>query len=298
MLKHLKFPALVTLTLSAGMAFAAPASKPQDKPAAAQQATPPETPAEKQIRAWHILTDGVQDAKHPDMRTQALSALSDLGSNPKANELIAAAMKDPDLDVRSAAALAAGKTKSRTLVPPLRKLLDDQEPQVVFTAASVLWKEFHDHSGEDILDAIVSGKRKANPTLIHGAQHQASKTLHNPAALAKLGVENGAGFFLGPFGFSITAIEYMRKNGTDTARVTALELLAEDKSQNTRDDLMDALTDKDIGVRAAAARLLGKFHEHRYATAIAPLLDDEKLPVRLTAAAGYINCNAAGGAKK
>ncbi len=249
-----------------------------------------ETPAETLNRCWQVLTDNVEDAKHFEARTQALSALGNLGSNPRANHLIAEAMKDPNLDVRTAAILAAGNTKSRALVPPMTKLLDDPEPQVVFAAATTLWRQFRDKSGEDILADIAAGERKANPNLIHGAAHDMSRTLHSPSAMEKLGITTGAGLVLGPFGFSVTAIEYARKNGSDSARIQAINLLAEERTEGVREEMKSALDDKDPGVRATAVKVLGSFHRSQDAIAIAELLDDSKLPVRLAAAAAYIDC--------
>ena len=93
---------------------------------------------------------------------------------------------------------------------------------------------------------------------------------------------------LGPFGFGITAIEYMRKNGGDDARVSAIEQLSEEKTEPIRKELIDALTDKDPAVRAAAANALGSYREKTVPTALLPVFDDAKAPVRLTAAAAYI----------
>ena len=253
--------------------------------------TSAETPAETTKRCWQLLTGSVQDARHTETRTQALDALSSLGGMARADELIAAAMKDPNLDVRTAAVLAAGKSRSRSLVAPLRKLLDDAEPQVVFSAATTLWKQFADKSGADILAAIAAGGRKANPTLIHGARNDINRTLHSPGALEKIGIQAGAGMVLGPFGFAMDAVEYARKNGGgDSARVEAIDLLAEDKSGAIHDQMKSALDDNDAGVRAAATRALGSYHRREDAGAIAVLLDDAKRPVRLAAAAAYIDC--------
>jgi hypothetical protein len=249
-----------------------------------------ETPAETTKRCWQSLTDSVKDAKHTETRTQALNALSSLGWSARADGLIAAAMKDPNLDVRTAAILAAGKAKSHSLIEPVKKLLDDTEPQVVFAAATTLWKQFADKSGEDILAAIAAGDRKANPSLIHGAEHDISRTIHSPSALEKIGIVTGAGLVLGPFGFSVSAVEYARKNGGDSARIQAIDLLAEDKTEGVRDQMKSALDDKDPGVRAAAVKVLGNFHRPQDSKAIATLQDDSKLPVRLAAAAAYIDC--------
>ena len=251
-------------------------------------AKPPE-PSEILQRSWQLLTDNVRDAKHFESRTQALNALSSLGSNSRAVAMIAAAMKDTNVDVRSAAVVAAGKANSRALIEPVKKLLDDPEPQVVFIAATTLWKEFRDRSGEDILAAVVAGERSANPKLIHGAKNDMSRTMHSPSALKKIGITTAAGMLLGPFGFSLAAVEYMRKNGADTARVKAIELLEDEKTEDVRAEMRNALDDKDPGVRAAAVKVLGDFHRQQDSRVIAPLLDDTKLPVRLAAAAAYIN---------
>lgn len=262
---------------------AKPAAKPQDEDA-------PKTPAQLLEQSWKTLTDNVQNGKQLEYKTQALDALSSLGSNARANQLIAAAMKDPNLDLRTAAVLAAGKTKSRALVAPIKALLNDPEPQVVFTAATTLWKQFQDKSGEDILEAVAAGDRKANPSVFNGAKHDMSRTMHSRAALEKIGLETGASLALGPFGFSVAAVEYARKNGADTARVQSVDLLAEVRTQAVHDEMKSAIGDKDPGVRAAALKALGGFHRSADAKAIEPLFDDSKLPVRLAASAAYINC--------
>jgi hypothetical protein len=135
---------LLAISLCAGNALAQENPPPaaagngsQSVPASAASTvaqTAAETPAETLKRSWQSLTDSVQDAKHTETRTQALDALSSLGWSRRADGLIAAAMKDPNLDVRTAAILAAGKTKSHSLIEPVRKLLDDAEPEVVLAA--------------------------------------------------------------------------------------------------------------------------------------------------------------------
>ena len=255
-------------------------------------------PSETFQRSWQLLTDSVQDAKHFETRTQALNALSSLGTDSRAVAMIAGAMNDSNLDVRSAAVVAAGKARSRSLIEPVKILMNDPEPQVVFVAATTLWGEFKDKSGEDILAAIAAGDRSANPKLIHGARHDMARTIHSPAALEKIGITTAAGFLLGPFGFSVAAVEYMRKNGADTARVRAIELLEDEKTEEVRAAMQNALSDKDPGVRAAAVKVLGDFHRKQDSAIIATLLDDSKLPVRLAAAAAYIDSRSRTQAKK
>ena len=256
----------------------------EDQPAAPLPANA--TPEERDRAAWTKLTDALGDAKHPQTRIQALAALGMLRS-PRSEKMITAAMKDPDLDVRVAAALAAAQSKDRNLTTPLRDLLDDKEPQVVFTAAIQLWK-MGDKSGEDILMAVVEGDRRSGPTLIHGTEHDINKDLHDPALMAKMGALQGASILLGPFGFGITAYEYMHKNGGNLARVSAIEQIAQERTEPIHQDLVAALGDKDPTVRAAAAKALVDYHDKATSLAVYALLADSKQPVRLTAAAAYL----------
>jgi len=259
--------------------------------------TPTRTPAQSTVAenldtAWSLLTSALADTKHTDRRIQALAAIGTLGASPRAYKMIVDALGDPDLDVRTAAILAAGQSRNRNLTTPLRRMLDDKEPQVVFSAATTLWK-MGDHSGEDILMAVVDGERKPGATLVNGAMHTANEDLHNPSTLAKIGALQGASMLLGPFGFGITAYEYIKKNGGESARVLALEQIAQERTEPIHKELVSALGDKDPTVRAAAAKALGAYHDKPTAAAIANLFDDPKLPVRLTAAAAYLCANKA-----
>ena len=244
------------------------------------------TPGQRIDRAWAMLTDAATDAKRPQTRIQALAALGMLRT-PHSAKLIASGMQDLDLDVRTAAALAAGQSGDRNLTTPLRNLLDDPEPQVVFTAALTLWK-MNDRSGEDVLIAIADGERSANPTMMHGTKHKIDSQLHDPGKLAKLGAMQGATMLLGPFGFGIAAFNFMHQSGGDLARATAIETIAADHTPPVHQELLAALSDKDPAVRAAAAKGLVDYRDPGTSTAIYGLFVDAKNPVRLTAAAAYL----------
>ncbi len=238
--------------------------------------------------AWSMLTTATHKAVVT--RISAMAALGTMGSDARAAKMIREGMDDPDLEVRTAAILAAGQTKNRALVPALRERLKDSEPQAVFTAAATLWK-MGDRSGEDVLKAVADGDRKATPGLMHGAKNDIDKELHDPRALATMGATEGAALLLGPFGFGIRAVEYMRKSGSDPSRAAAINLLAESHGRGINTELVDALDDKDAAVRAAAAKALGQRHDSAARKPLGELLSDPKLPVRLTAAAAYINCS-------
>ncbi len=251
------------------------------------------TPEDRERGAWMLLTDAMADVKHPQTRIQALAALGLLRS-AKSVKMIAEAMSDPDVDVRTAAVLAAGQTKDRNLTTNMRNLLDDSEPQVAFTAAITLWK-MNDRSGEDILMSVVDGERSAHPTMVHGTKHKISKDLHDPAMLARLGALQGAAMMLGPFGFGITAFEYIHQTGGDLARVSAIEQISQERTEPIHQELIAALGDKDLTVRAAAAKALVDYHDDGTSKAVYALLADPKQPVRLTSAAAYLRTKGAPG---
>ena len=248
---------------------------------------PPQTPAQLRLKAWTMLRDALADGKHADLRIQALAALGLLGGDARALTMIETAMLDHDVDVRSAAVLAAGETRSPSVTTDLRRMLDDKEPQVAFAAALTLWK-LNDRSGEDILLAVADGERTASAGLVDSTEHTVNRELHHPAALARFGAMQGAGMLLGPFGFGITAYEYLHRNGSDVSRVSAIAALAQNHTGPIRAELVSAINDKDPGVRAEAAKGLSNYHDADAAKAITPLFLDDKPPVRLTAAAAYL----------
>lgn len=255
-----------------------------DAPAATLSMT--STPEDRIHEAWTILSDAAGDTKHTQRRIQALAALGMLRS-PRSEKMIEDAMGDPDVDVRTAAALAAGQTKDRDLTTGLRNLLDDKEPQVEFTAAMTLWK-MGDRSGEDLLMSVVDGERSAGPTLMHGTGQKINRDLHDPGKLARLGAMQGAAMLLGPFGFGITAFEYMHKSGGNLARVSAIEQISQEKTEPIHRELVAALADKDPTVRAASAKALVEYQDNATSMALYALFIDPKFPVRLTSAAAYL----------
>jgi len=269
---------------SAGANNAAVASDEDEAPPVSL--SPTATAAQRTGQAWKILTDAATDTKHTQTRLQALTALGLLRS-PRSAKLIAGAMADPGLDVRTAAALAAGLSRDRTLEPDLRGLLDDKEPAVAFTAAMTLSK-MGDQSGDDILVSVVDGERSAGPTMMHGTEHRIDNDLHNPAMLARLGAMQGASMLLGPFGFGITAFEFIHQNGGDLARVSAIAQISQERTEPVHRMLLAALGDKDPVVRAAAAEALADYHDTATSMAIYPLFADKKYPVRLISAAAYL----------
>lgn len=234
-----------------------------------------------------MLTENAAAGKNPNDRIQALAALASMGSDDRAARLISDAFTSKEIDVRIAAILAAAQTKNPRLIPRIREAFDDPDPQVAYTAAVTLWRN-HDRSGEDLLTAVAEGDRKANESLMGGAKHKGQQEIHNPKLMATQGLEAGAGFALGPAGFGIKAVMYAKGQGGAAARAAAVDLLAESHTEQVHRTLIDCLSDKEGAVRAACAKGLGNWPGQESAGQLGPMLDDNKLPVRLSAAASYI----------
>lgn len=112
--------------------------------------------------AWNMLTTATHKATQTHI--VALAALGTMGTDPRAAQLIREAMGSTELELRTAAIVAAGQTKNRALIPALRERLKDPEPEAAFTAAVTLWK-MNDRSGEPFLRAVVEwrSQRQADP---------------------------------------------------------------------------------------------------------------------------------------
>src|ERR1700722_14629915 len=87
-------------------------------PAAHAQQTP--LPPPSIDRAWSMLASAAAPDKSQNDRIQALAALGTMGADPRAEHLIGDAIVGKDMDVRTAAILAADKSKDPQLITRLR----------------------------------------------------------------------------------------------------------------------------------------------------------------------------------
>ena len=263
-------------------------------PAAARQAAPAPEQNEagqnfepNEIRAWSMLTDAAKPGQSAHDRVQAMAALGTLGNDERAARLIEEGFSAKDYDVRVAAVLAAGLTKNPKLIEPLQRVLDDDNAQVAYTAAITLWK-MHDYSGQDLLTAVALGDRKAKPGMIKSEKHKATKELHSPKTMTMIGVNQASGYFLGPFGIGLKAIEMVNKDSGAPPRAAAVDQLAHQHTDQVHAVLIDDLTDGEPAVRAAAAKGLGRWPDAETERQMLPMFGDNHLAVRLTAAATYL----------
>jgi HEAT repeat protein len=260
----------------------------------AQSAKPAETSAESVISAaWEMLETALSNSKAQaqQARIDAVAAIGTLGDFERAQRWLRDAARDPDRYVRLAAVTAMGASKAKIFIPDLKAALEDSAPEVSFAAAVSLWK-MHDRSGEKILYGVLAGERKVKQGFIGSGLHEANQDLHTPSKLAAIGAQQGAYALFGPFGIGVDALRMMRKGGNgNSARVLTATLLAEDSSIATRQQLLDALQDRDYFVRASAARALGNYRGEQVTEALQDTLEDPKPAVRLMAAASYIRAS-------
>jgi HEAT repeat protein len=224
-------------------------------------------------------------------RIDAIAAIGTLSALEPAQKLLRDAAQDPDRYLRLGAVAAMGASKAEIFVPALKTALQDTAPEVSFAAAVSLWK-MHDRSGESVLYAVLEGERKAKQGAVGSGLHQADQDLHSPSKLAEIGAEQGAYALLGPVGFGVDAFRMTRKgNNGNSARVLTATLLAEDNSEATMQQFLDALEDHDYFVRAAAARVLGDYRGKQVTDALQDAFEDPKPAVRFMAAAAYIRAS-------
>jgi len=278
-----------TFVLVSTVGAASTGSLGRSQSSAAQSNTrDPEPPAQNVQRdqAWAKLEDWARDANSQN-RQFALAALGTLPKHKKAADVIVNALiLDADQRVRAFAAAILGKAGMRHAIPALRKALGDQTA-IAFAAAKALW-DMGDHSGVILFREILSGKAEPEDGLISQYMDKAKRTMHDPKALALIGIEQATGAFFGPAGLAISIAQESFKDRGAAGRAFAAQELADDHSAATRGVLELALLDSSPLVRVAACQSLAQQHARSSIRRIEPLFYDKHPAVQTMAAASLI----------
>lgn len=230
--------------------------------------------------------------KNPDTRKQAVVALSLAATDTPAFARLTEMLDDPDVEVREAVVASLAEVKTERAKSALRQALNDAVPEVSFSAAKALWA-MHDPAGEQALLAVLQKQNKASSNYISKQKRDALRMFHTPRVLFLYAFRQGMGFVPVPgFGEGVSSMQALLTDPGVTGRATAALLLGNDKGPATLDALKDALLDMDWSVRAAAVHSLALRDDPKLKPDLEPLLDDNKAPVRLRAAAGVLRLSA------
>ena len=230
--------------------------------------------------------------KNPDVRVLAVVALSLAAARESDSARLEAMLQDKDVEVRLSAVASLAEVNTASAQAALRRALNDDIPEVSFAAAKTLWA-LHDPAGQQALMAVLQNESKTSSPFFSKQKRDALRMLHTPRVLFFFAVRQSMGFVPVPgLGGGINSMQSLLTDPGISGRATAALLLGKDKSAATLDALKDALLDKDWSVRAAAVHSLALRDDPALKRDLEPLLDDEKEPVRLRAAAGILRLSA------
>lgn len=230
--------------------------------------------------------------KNPDTRKQAVVALSLAATDSPAFGKLEGMLQDKDVEVRLATVASLSEVKTDSARAALRQALNDDVPEVSFAAAKALWA-VQDPAGEKALLAILERQGKTASNYFSKQKRDALRMIHTPRVLFLFAARTGAGFAPVPgLGQGISSMQALLSDPAGSGRATAALLLGKDKSPTVLDALKDALLDMDWSVRAAAVHSLALRDDPTLKKDLEPLLNDDKEPVRLRAAAGVLRLSA------
>ena len=255
--------------------------------------------AATQAQCSELLRRGLED-KNPETRKQAVVALSLAASRGPLFTRMEEMLGDKDVEVRLAVVASLAEVKTKSATAALHKALDDEVPEISFTAAKALWAR-NDPAGRNALMAVLAGESKTTSGFLSKQKREALRMMHTPRTTFMFAVRQGARLAPVPgVGEGISSMQGILTDSGVPGRASAALLLSTDKGPGVLDALKDALSDKDWSVRAAAVHALSLRNDPALKKDLEPLLQDDKAAVRMRAAAGYLRLSAiqAGPAKR
>lgn len=238
-------------------------------------------------RAEALLEEALA-SRNPDTRKQAVAALSLAASREPWLSRAVAMLQDKDAEVRLATVSGLSEVKSPAVTKALKSALDDEVPEVSFAAARALWA-LRDPAGKQALMAVLEGETKASSGFLSKQKREALRMMHTPRTALLFAARQGAGLAPIPgLGTGMSSMQAILTDPEVSGRAAAALLLSQRKDAETLKALREALTAKDGSLRAAAVHTLALTNNTAYRKDIAPLISDDKEPVRLRAAAAYL----------
>ena len=247
--------------------------------------------AATQAQCSELLRHGLDD-KNPETRKQAVVALSLAASRGPLFTRMEEMLGDKDVEVRLAVVAGLAELKTKSATAALHKALDDEVPEISFTAAKALWAR-NDPAGRNALMAVLAGESKTTSGFLSKQKREALRMMHTPRTTFMFAVRQGARFAPVPgVGEGISSMQAILTDSGVPGRASVALLLSTDRGPGVLDALKDALSDKDWSVRAAAVHALSLRNDPALKKDLEPLLQDDKAAVRMRAAAGYLRLSA------
>jgi HEAT repeat protein len=241
-------------------------------------------------RAREVLTNGAAD-RDPENRREVAVALSLISTRDSAASLLDTLARDKDHLTREAAIVSIGELGDRKRIKLLEEALNDEVPEVMFTAARTLMRMKHP-MGRSILIDVFEKEAKAESSFFSAKIRDVARRVKTPKSALLFGLQQGTGFVPVPgFGQGLSALTLMLGDEDFSARATALLLLVPENSSEVRTLIEKAFQDEDWSVRAAAVQITAVRHETRWRSRIIPLIDDTNRKVRFRAASVLIRLN-------
>ncbi len=241
-------------------------------------------PSDPGPRCRDILEQAAKD-KNPDVRKEAVVAVSLVGARERILEYLGSMLADHDVPVRVGVVSTLGEFKDKRTVPLLQKALEDPVPEVAFAAGKALY-QLKEPGGRQFLLSIASGESKGSSGFLTSEKRSALRLLHTPTKL----FTTAAGIVVPVpgFGLGMSSAQDILWNPGSSARASALLLLGHENYPPVLDAVRAGLSDKDWSVRAAAVHVIATHPYPQFERDLVPLLDDKKDAVRFRAAAAYM----------
>ena len=228
-------------------------------------------------QSWQLL-DTASKSENVRIRTDLIGALSSMEGEERAVHLIEVALDDRHWQVRRIAAASLGTMHAIDAIPYLKKTMNDKNAGVSFAAAEALWK-MDALDGAVTFYAVLLGSHQVEPNFVSSHINDAWNDLHNPTALADIGIGEASGALLGPFSEGVTVARELAKDRGANARALSATLLGEHPNPGAEKILEDTVDDKNIAVKVAVAKALGGFDDPAIIERLAPLLTEKGLPL-------------------
>lgn len=243
--------------------------------------------ADPVAHAWQIIDEATKSSDAAKRR-EIVTAASLGGPREKVFAYLGAAVSDKELEVRLAACASLASLKDKRSIPPLKRALEDPTPEMAFCSAQALWL-LGDPAGREVLLSVLGGGKATGSSYASKQKSEAMSTLKSPKGLFSTVARVGVAVAPVPgLGVGIASVQGLTKDQSASGRALAALAFSSATDAESLEALRAALKDKDVAVRAAAVHALALRNDPKALPDLAPLLDDDKDPVRFRAAVAYL----------